>query len=244
MPNPNLFLPAFLRSGLLKGVPMLGAIALSTGIATHSLAQTLPIAPPLAQVELPSHAPETTRSPHNGFPVWVYPIGGLMLVLIFLPRLGWLVGLIVVGDREVGIILKKFSTRSLSPNHLVALDGEAGLQADTLPPGWHFGYFPWQYNVRREPVVVIPQDEIGLVVANDGIPIPKDRILGKAIECDDFQDARKFLTQGGEKGRQLGMLTAGNYRINTALFEVITSNTATQHGIDPARMRVFKVRTG
>ena len=32
----------------------------------------------------------------------------------------------------------------------------------------------------------------------------------------------KFLLNGGEKGRQLGILTAGTYRINTALFTVIT----------------------
>ncbi len=66
---------------------------------------------------------------------------------------------------------------------------------------------------------MIPQGEIGLVVASDGQTIPRDRILGKSIDCDDFQDARKFLTEGGEKGRQLAILTAGTYRINTALLK-------------------------
>ena len=38
---------------------------------------------------------------------------------------------------------------------------------------------------------------------------------------------------GGEKGRQLGMLTAGVYRINTALFTVITVGNAAEHWHDP-----------
>jgi WD40 repeat protein len=99
-------------------------------------------------------------------PIWTYALSSTVLMLIFLPKIGWILGLIVVSDREVGIIIKKFSNRSLPPGQIVALDGEAGLQADTLPPGWHFGYFPWQYSVRKDPVVVVPQDEIGLIVAN------------------------------------------------------------------------------
>jgi uncharacterized membrane protein YqiK len=73
------------------------------------------------------------------------------------------------------------------------------------------------------PVTVVPQGEIALVLAADGAAIPPERILGKVVDCDNFQDARKFLLHEGEKGRQLGMLTAGTYRINTALFTVITS---------------------
>ncbi len=191
--------------------------------------------PVLAQADTPQE--------RNAFsiPVWAYTIGGVVLLFIFVPRIGWIAGLIVIGEREVGIVTKKFARQSLPPGRLIALNGEAGLQADTLAPGWHFGYFPWQYSVRREPVVVIPQGEIGLIVANDGNMIPLDRILGRVVDCDNFQDARKFLTQNGEKGRQLGILTAGTYRINTALFEIITSATATKHEMQPHRLRVFTV---
>src|SRR5439155_24593681 len=65
----------------------------------------------------------------------------------------------------------------------------------------------------------------------DGAAIPAERIVGKIVECDNFQDARKFLANGGEKGRQLGILTAGTYRINQALFTVITTSTAAEHGM-------------
>jgi uncharacterized membrane protein YqiK len=74
----------------------------------------------------------------------------VILILIFLPKVGWVAGLIVIADdREVGIVTKKFSSKSLLAGRLIALNGEAGLQADTLPPGWHFGYFPWQYNIHK-----------------------------------------------------------------------------------------------
>jgi uncharacterized membrane protein YqiK len=174
-------------------------------------------------------------------PVWAYAIGGTVLILIFLPKVGWLLGLIVISEQEVGIVVKKFSAKSLPAGQIVALNGEAGYQADTLPPGWHFGYFPWQYNVRKEAVVIIPQDEIGLIVANDGQSISPERILGKVVNSNNFQDARKFLLEGGEKGRQMAVLTTGTYRINTALFDVITSSNASKHGMSPAQLRVFSI---
>jgi uncharacterized membrane protein YqiK len=88
---------------------------------------------------------------------------------------------------------------------------------------------------------VVPQDEIGLIIANDGATIPSDRILGKVIDCDNFQNARKFLTEGGEKGRQLAIITTGTYRINTAVFEVITSANAYDKGMDPSQLQLYKL---
>ena len=153
-----------------------------------------------------------------------------------------LLGLVVIGERQVGVVVKKFSRKALPAGSLVALRGEAGYQADTLAPGWHFGYWPWQFTVLKVPVVVIPQGEIGLVVAADGRPIPPERILGHVVDCDNFQDARKFLANGGEKGRQLGLLTAGTYRLNTALFTIITAASAEKHGMAPRQLLVYSVQ--
>ncbi|WP_445629153.1 SPFH domain-containing protein [Nostoc sp. DSM 114167] len=174
-------------------------------------------------------------------PVVVVPIllvGGLV---IFVPL--FFGGLVVIGEREVGIVVRKFtlSGRGLPAGSLIALNGEAGLQADTLAPGWHWGYWPWQYSVKKEYVVVVPQGEIALIVAADGQPNPPERILGKIVSCDNFQDARKFLTEGGEKGRQMGFLTAGTYRINTALFKVIMAANASTHGMAPEQLRVYNL---
>lgn len=150
-----------------------------------------------------------------------------------------LLEIVEIGANEVGIVRKKFGSK-LSPGRYIALNGEAGYQADVLPPGTH-PIFSLQCEVRREPIVNIPQGEIGLVFAKDGRQIPRERSLGRVVECNDFQDARAFLENGGEKGRQLGILMAGNYQINTELFTVITSANAIQQGMNPEDLRVYTV---
>jgi uncharacterized membrane protein YqiK len=187
--------------------------------------ESLPISTIKAQVE-----------PWAVLPIVI--VGGLV---IFVPL--FFGGLVVIGEREVGIVVKKFTIgrKGLPAGSLIALNGEAGLQADTLAPGWYWGYFPWQFAVKKEAVVVVPQGEIALIVAADGASIPPERILAKIVDCDNYQDARKFLTQGGEKGRQIAFLTAGTYRINTALFKVITASNASQAGMHPEQLHVYQV---
>ncbi len=171
-----------------------------------------------------------------------HPVMTGMLILMVLAWLSpALLGMVLIRERQVGIVVKKFGARSLPPGRLLALDGEAGYQADTLAPGLHFGYFRWQYRILKMPVTVVPQGEIALVVAADGAPTPAERILGRIVDCDNFQDARKFLLNGGEKGRQLAILTAGTYRINHALFIVITSATAADHGMAPGQLFLQRV---
>jgi uncharacterized membrane protein YqiK len=41
------------------------------------------------------------------------------------------------------------------------------------------------------------------------------------VPSDSFQDAEMFLKNGGQKGRQAALITAGTYRINTFLFELV-----------------------
>lgn len=166
----------------------------------------------------------------------------ILLLAVVLP--GVLLGLVVISERQVGVVARRFAPngKSLPNGRLLALNGEPGYQADTLAPGWHFGYWTWMYQVQKVSVTVIPQGEIGLVVAADGNAVPPERILGKQVECDNFQDARKFLSTGGEKGRQVGMLTAGAYRINTALFTIITRQNASQFGMEPFDMLVYTVK--
>jgi len=152
---------------------------------------------------------------------------------------GWLATW-MIRENESGLVVKKFG-RALPPGQIVALRGEAGYQARLLAPGWHFGLWRWRYRVEHVPMVVVPQGQIALVVAADGAPIPTERILAHEVPCDDFQDAEAFLRAGGEKGRQLGFLTAGSYRINPALFLVITTGNAEGHGMHPAWLRVREI---
>src|SRR6266550_1102628 len=165
----------------------------------------------------------------------------VLAVVAFLLVGPLVLGAVLIQERQVGIVVKRFGTRALPPGRFVALAGEAGYQADTLAPGLHFGYWRWQYRIIKVSVTVVPQSEIALVLAADGASIPPERILGKVVECDNFQDARHFLLNGGEKGRQLGILTAGTYRINSALFTVITSASATENGMAPHQLLLQRV---
>jgi uncharacterized membrane protein YqiK len=146
----------------------------------------------------------------------------------------------IIGEDEAGLVIKRFG-RPLPSGRIIALEGEAGYQARMLPPGWHFGLWRWRYKVERVPLVVVQPGEIATVVAADGDAIPSQRVLAREVACDRFQDAEAFLRGGGERGRQIALLTAGTYRINPALFEVVMPATAKSHGMSPADLRVYQV---
>ncbi len=151
-----------------------------------------------------------------------------------------LAGLVVVREHESGLVVKTFGA-PLPSGGLVALNGEAGYQAELLPPGVHLGLWFWKYRVTKVPQLKVRPQELALVVANDGAPMTGGRVLGKEVPCGDFQDARAFLVGGGEKGRQLGFLTAGSYRINPALFSVVTKANAAHFGVRPDELEVTQV---
>lgn len=135
-----------------------------------------------------------------------------------------LIGLFIVPEDSVAIVIKKFvlfgAHKTLPDGRIIALQGEAGIQADTLAPGLHWWLWPWQYAITLQHFVVLPEGTIGVVEAKDGAPIAVGRVLGKRVACDSFQNARAFLATGGERGPQLGVIPPGNFRINTALFSI------------------------
>ncbi len=132
-------------------------------------------------------------------------------------------GMVIVPENSIGLVTKKFTLSAanrLPDGRIIATKNEAGFQAKTLAPGLYWFMFPWQYSVYLSPFTVIPEGMIGLVLSKDGDEIPTGRILARKVECDNFQDAVKFLENGGQRGRQTGFITAGSYRINRYLFEV------------------------
>ncbi|MFN8278285.1 MAG: SPFH domain-containing protein [Chitinophagales bacterium] len=137
-------------------------------------------------------------------------------------------GMVIVPEDKIGLVTKKFvlfgDKKSLPDGRIIATDGEAGFQAKTLAPGLYFGMWIWQYDVTMEAFTVIPEGKIGLLLAKDGAEIPTGSILGQYVDCDNFQDAAKFLANKGQRGRQAAYITAGSYRINTLLFQVSTTD--------------------
>ena len=164
--------------------------------------------------------------------------GGLFLIWFLLSRF------VYIHENQVGVVIKRFAPggKQLPEGRIVALNGEPGYQARTLGPGTHFGYWPFQYKVEKFPMTAIQPGSIGLVIANDGAPMPVDRVLCQTVECDYFQDVDKFLRGGGQKGRQSAVLTTGYYRINPILFKVIPDVKMTK--IDSDKVGIVTVLDG
>lgn len=133
-------------------------------------------------------------------------------------------GIVLVPEDSIGVVNKKFvlfgQYKTLPDGAIVALRGEAGMQADTLAPGVHFWLWPWQFEIKPVQFVTIEEGTIGVVEARDGHPLSGGRVLAKAVECDAFQNARAFIEHGGERGPQIGIIPPGTYRINTNLFQI------------------------
>lgn len=152
---------------------------------------------------------------------------GLAAFILFLLLYKWtfrLLGVYIIPDNAIGTVVKKFvligANKELPPGKIVALKGEAGIQADTLPPGLHIGLWPWQYDISIVPQKVIPTGQVGVIESCDGRVLPDGRIIARQVECDNFQDARAFLEGGGERGPQMALLSPGTWRINPLVFKV------------------------
>jgi uncharacterized membrane protein YqiK len=99
----------------------------------------------------------------------------LVLFLVFFYK--WILrifGIVLIPEDSIGIVNKKFALfgkTSLPDGAIIALEKEAGIQADTLPPGVHFWLWPWQYEVKREPFTTVQEGQIGVVESL--LPFPK-----------------------------------------------------------------------
>lgn len=125
----------------------------------------------------------------------------LLCVLFYKFILRVFFGMVIVPENRIGLVTKKFvlmgQYKALPDGRIMATRGEAGFQAKTLAPGLYWGMWPWQYGVDMVPFTVIPEGKVGLVLSKDGAEIPTGRILARRVECDNFQDAQKFLENNG-----------------------------------------------
>jgi uncharacterized membrane protein YqiK len=137
-------------------------------------------------------------------------------------------GMVIVPEDKIGLVTKKFvligANKALPDGRIIATKGEAGFQAKSLAPGLYWWMWPWQYGIVMQHFTIIPEGKIGLVLSNDGAEIPTGHILGRRVDSDNFQDAQKFLDNGGQKGRQTTYITAGTYRINNYAFTITISD--------------------
>ena len=164
-----------------------------------------------------------------------------VLAFIGLAILAFLLsGLTIIGRYEVGIRTRKMFGTKMPQGRIIACNGEIGIQADTLMPGLYW-FNPITWKVEKEKVIVVGEEEIGVIESVDGEPIPTGRLLGDAVECNNFQDARIFMENKGKKGPQIAILRPGTYRINTRAF-IIRKKPVTK--IDEEKLGVIVAMDG
>lgn len=162
---------------------------------------------------------------------WIFVVVLCLVLYKFILR--FLFGMVIVPEDKIGLVTKKFvlfgENKELPDGRIIATLGEAGFQAKTLAPGLYFWKWVWQFEITMESFTIIPEGKIGLVMAKDGAEIPTGNILGRRIECDNFQDADLFLKNHGQRGRQTNYITAGSYRLNTMLFQISITDMVRIH---------------
>jgi hypothetical protein len=144
---------------------------------------------------------------------------------------------VIIDQDKVGHLKLIYGIKQLPPGHILAMNGEAGPQAEILGPGFNFKpLLNLLYEVEQKPITEIPENYYGFVVARDGVPLRPDQFLADAWRDEQkMLDARYFLTEGqGQKGPQLTVLRPGRYRLNQYLFDASTKGEPFQATSVPA----------
>jgi len=155
---------------------------------------------------------------------WILLAVAALIVLLVIARRYF----VNVGAREIAIKERRYMGERMPPGRVVATEGEVGIQADVLKPGLHFINFPFEKVVRKVPLIEIGADELGIIEAVDGEPMPPGRIFApdRAQNAhNNFQDPIAFIKRGGVKGIQLRTLPPGLWPIHPYLFRVSVANT-------------------
>src|SRR5436190_444040 len=142
----------------------------------------------------------------------------VVVLLIILRRI-----LVNVGGREIAIKERRYLGAKMPPGRVVATEGEVGIQADVLKPGLHMIKWPFEKVIRKFPLIEIGADEMGIIEAIDGEPMPPGGIFAadRAQNAhNNFQDPIAFIKRGGVKGIQLRTLPPGLWPIHPYLFRV------------------------
>jgi len=149
-------------------------------------------------------------------------VGVLWLALLLVPLIAFVISqsVTIVGGKELAVLERRWVGRRMPEGRVVAMRDEVGVQAHILGPGLYW-LIPFVYAVRKSPMVEIGENEIGLVDAIDGLPIPPSRIFAKVVSGHRlFQDGEAFLANEGERGPQIEVIPPGLYRVNPYLFKI------------------------
>src|SRR5262249_11763624 len=145
-----------------------------------------------------------------------------------------------IPNNKVGIVEKMWAAKGSIEAGFIAMHGEAGFEPEILRGGIHV-FFPFMYRIHKSDLVTVGQGRIAYVFARDGAPLAPSQVLAANDTEDksDFQDARRFLLGGGQKGPQRKILREGTYAINTTQFAVITDERVYGHALSAQEQDVL-----
>ena len=147
-----------------------------------------------------------------------------------------------IGPTEVGLVIKRFSTKKLEEDDPIAFHGEAGYQAPLLMPGLRFKFW-LLYRIEKHPWVQIPAGQIGVVIAQIGKPLPTGaKSAVYRPEFGQFTDLGTFIELGGQKGVQRPVLPPGTtVPVHPVAFLVITKERVFGVPVSPELERSGKL---
>jgi uncharacterized membrane protein YqiK len=164
----------------------------------------------------------------------------LLVLLLFIVRRIF----VNVGAKEIAIKERRYLGAKMPPGRVVATEGEVGIQADVLKPGLHLIKWPFEKVVRKVPLIEVGSDELGIIEAVDGEPMPPGGIFApdRAQNAhNNFQDPIAFIKRGGVKGIQLRTLPPGLWPIHPYLFRVSIAKTTI---VPPGKVGVMTAADG
>lgn len=106
--------------------------------------------------------------------------------------------------------------------------GCKGIQINVIKPGT-YRINTKIFTVRIGESIVVNPEQLGMVTALDGKPLPSNRVIAPTPSGGNhqyFQDGQAFINNNGYRGTQLETLQAGEYYINPLLFNVKLSSLA------------------
>jgi hypothetical protein len=132
---------------------------------------------------------------------------------------------VFVPDGHLGHLFRVYGGGSLTEGRIVAANGENGPQSEVFTPGFHIRPLLnviYTVDTSKEEVT-IPQGKVGVLTARDGAPLRSGQAFADPFPPKygyQMLDATTFLSNGGQRGPQLTVLTPGKWRINRYLWDV------------------------
>ncbi len=149
------------------------------------------------------------------------PLIGVLIVLFSVASTSF----VYVPDGHSAHLFRVYTGSALPSGKIIATAGENGPQARILAPGFHFEpLINVLYTVdTSRPELEIPQGKVGILTARDGASLRFGQTFADPFPPEQgysMLDAERFLTNGGQRGPQLSVLTPGRYRLNHYLWNV------------------------